>query len=98
MSEPFRVGLLGHGTVGSAFDRLLGERAAAIAAATGRRPDLCGILTRSRGSFDEVLEGADAIGELIRGILTPPRLNLCGPPAARSASKPTTPVAYPRSI
>src|SRR3954447_3869059 len=68
MAESFRVGLLGHGTVGLAFDRLLEERAAAIAAATGRRPELCGVLTRSRGDFDEILGGADAIVELIGGI------------------------------
>ena len=47
---------------------LLGERAGATTAATGRRPELCGVLTRSRGSFDEILEGADAIVELIGGI------------------------------
>jgi len=68
MSEPFRVGLLGHGTVGSAFDRLLGERADAIATATGRRPELCGVLTRSQGAFDEILSEADAIVELMGGI------------------------------
>ena len=39
-AAPFRVGLLGHGTVGSAFDSLLAERADAIAAATGRRPEI----------------------------------------------------------
>jgi homoserine dehydrogenase len=68
MSEPFRVGLLGHGTVGSAFDELLGSRADAIAAATGRRPELCGVLTRSKGSFEEILASADAIVELIGGL------------------------------
>ena len=68
MSESFEVGLLGHGTVGSAFDRLLAERADAIAATSGRRPQLGGVLTRSRGSFDEILESADAIVELIGGI------------------------------
>jgi homoserine dehydrogenase len=68
MSEPFRVGLLGHGTVGSAFAALLDERAEAIATATGRRPEIAGILTRSRGSFDEILAGADAVVELIGGI------------------------------
>ena len=67
-AAPFRVGLLGHGTVGSAFDSLLAERAGAIAAATGRRPELAGVLTRSRGSFDEILESADAVVELIGGI------------------------------
>jgi homoserine dehydrogenase len=68
VAEPFRVGLLGHGTVGSAFDELLGRRADAIAAATGRRPELCGVLTRSRGSFQEILDGADAVVELIGGL------------------------------
>jgi homoserine dehydrogenase len=68
MSEPFRVGLLGHGTVGSAFAALLAERADAIAAATGRRPEVSGILTRSQGSFDEILSGSDAVVELIGGL------------------------------
>jgi homoserine dehydrogenase len=68
VAEPFRVGLLGHGTVGSAFDELLNQQADAIAAATGRRPELCGVLTRSKGSFEEILAGADAIVELIGGI------------------------------
>ncbi|MEA2132880.1 MAG: hypothetical protein QOC68_789, partial [Solirubrobacteraceae bacterium] len=35
MPGTFRVGLLGHGTVGSAFEALLGERADAIEAITG---------------------------------------------------------------
>ena len=67
-AAPFRVGLLGHGTVGSAFDSLLAERAGAIALATGRRPEVAGVLTRSRGSFDEILASADAVVELIGGI------------------------------
>jgi homoserine dehydrogenase len=67
-AAPFRVGLLGHGTVGSAFASLLAERAAAIEAATGRRPEVSGVLTRSRGSFDEILASSDAIVELMGGI------------------------------
>jgi homoserine dehydrogenase len=67
-ADVFRVGLLGHGTVGAAFERLLLERADAIAAATGSRPEICGVLTRSRGSFDEILANADAIVELIGGV------------------------------
>ena len=67
-AAPFRVGLLGHGTVGSAFAALLGERADAIESAAGRRPELSGILTRSRGTFDEILASSDAIVELIGGI------------------------------
>jgi homoserine dehydrogenase len=64
----FRVGLLGHGTVGSAFARLLPERAAQVEHVTGRRPVVSGILTRSRGSFGEILEGSDLIVELMGGI------------------------------
>jgi homoserine dehydrogenase len=67
-AAPFRVGLLGHGTVGSAFEQLLAQRADAIAAATGRRPEVTGVLTRSRGSFEEILASADAIVELIGGL------------------------------
>jgi homoserine dehydrogenase len=64
----FSVGLLGHGTVGSAFTELLEERAENIARTVGRRPELVGTLTRSQGSFDEILERADLVVELIGGI------------------------------
>jgi homoserine dehydrogenase len=66
--ETFRVGLLGHGTVGSAFARLLADRADAIVPVTGLRPELSGVLTRSEGSFEEILEGSDLIVELMGGI------------------------------
>ena len=52
-SRPFRVGLLGHGTVGSAFARLLEARATQIELTTGLRPELSGVLTRSRGTFED---------------------------------------------
>ncbi len=68
MGETFRVGLLGHGTVGSAFAQLLAERADAVAATTGLRPELSGVLTRSRGDFEQLLDGSDLIVELIGGI------------------------------
>ena len=68
MAETFKVGLLGHGTVGGAFETLLAERADAVAATVGLRPELAGVLTRSRGDFDEILEGSDLIVELIGGI------------------------------
>ncbi len=64
---PVRIGLLGHGTVGGAFDELLTERAGAVEAQTGRRVEIGGILTRERGDFDEILEGSDLIVELIGG-------------------------------
>jgi homoserine dehydrogenase len=68
MPGTFRVGLLGHGTVGSAFEALIAERADAIAAVTGLRPEVTGVLTRSRGDFPEILQNADLIVELIGGI------------------------------
>jgi len=64
----FRVGLLGHGTVGAAFAALVPEHAARVELITGLRPALSGVLTRSRGSFDEILEHSDLIVELIGGI------------------------------
>ena len=64
----FRIGLLGHGTVGRAFAELLPRQADRIELVTGLRPELAGIVTRSRGSFQELLEGSDLIVELIGGI------------------------------
>ena len=64
----FRVGVLGHGTVGSAFASLLPAHADRIERMTGLRPELSGVMTRSRGSFDDILEGSDLIVELIGGI------------------------------
>jgi homoserine dehydrogenase len=64
----FRVGLLGHGTVGGALHELIEQRADAIAATTGMRPEVSGVLTRSRGSFDEIVAGSDLIAELIGGL------------------------------
>jgi homoserine dehydrogenase len=68
MAETFRIGLLGHGTVGAAFEALLAERADSFVPITGMRPEVTGVLTRSRGSFDEVLESSDLVVELIGGI------------------------------
>src|SRR5680860_264035 len=67
MAEPVRIGLLGRGTVGGAFAALLGERAGAIEAVTGRRPELAGPLTRSEGDFGEILARSDLVVELIGG-------------------------------
>ncbi len=66
--QRFRVGLLGHGTVGAAFAALLPQRADAVAAVTGLRPEIGGVLTRSRGDFDSLLADSDLIVELIGGI------------------------------
>jgi len=64
----FRVGVLGHGTVGSAFAALLPEQAQRIERITGLRPELSGILTRREGSFEQILERSDLIVELIGGL------------------------------
>jgi homoserine dehydrogenase len=67
VTEPVRIGLLGRGTVGDAFHRLLGERADAIEAAAGRRPEVAGVLRRSEGDFDAVLEASEIVVELMGG-------------------------------
>ena len=67
MSEPARIGLLGRGTVGGAFESLLGERAEMIAAVTGRAVELAGVLTRSQGDFEDILERSEIVVELIGG-------------------------------
>ena len=61
----FRIGLLGHGTVGSAFEQLLAERAGEVERLTGRAPEIVGVLTRSRGEFDDILDRSELIVELI---------------------------------
>ncbi|HSK51035.1 MAG TPA: homoserine dehydrogenase [Solirubrobacterales bacterium] len=66
-SKPVRIGLLGRGTVGGAFAAMLEQRSAAVEAASGRRPQLAGVLTRSEGDFAEILAGSDLIVELIGG-------------------------------
>ena len=65
--RPFRVGLLGAGTVGAAFAELVEARADAIGSEMGLRPEISGVLTRSRGDFDDILERSDLIVELIGG-------------------------------
>jgi len=68
MSSAFRVGLLGHGTVGSAFEELLAARAPYVEALTGLRPEVTGVLTRSRGDFEEILAGSDLVVEVMGGL------------------------------
>jgi homoserine dehydrogenase len=68
MTQPFRIGLLGHGTVGAAFAELVETRAGQVEAVTGLRPELTGVLTRSRGDFGEILAGSDLIVEVIGGL------------------------------
>ena len=66
-SKPVRIGLLGRGTVGAAFADLLAQRAAAVEAATGRRPEVAGVLTRSEGDFSAILADSDLVVELMGG-------------------------------
>ncbi|HEX5376897.1 MAG TPA: homoserine dehydrogenase [Solirubrobacterales bacterium] len=66
-SKVVRIGLLGRGTVGGAFAGLLAARASAVEAATGRRPEISGVLTRESGDFEAILEGSDVIVELMGG-------------------------------
>ncbi len=69
MPETYRVGLLGHGTVGAAFEQLLARaRRRDRAHHRATSPRSRGVLTRSRGDFDEILANSDLIVELIGGI------------------------------
>ncbi|HET9093487.1 MAG TPA: homoserine dehydrogenase [Solirubrobacteraceae bacterium] len=67
-APPFRIGVLGRGTVGGAFAELVAEHADRIERITGRRPEVCGVLSRSSGDFAQILRDAELIVELIGGI------------------------------
>ena len=67
-ADPFRIGLLGRGTVGSAFATLLAERADHVANVTGLRPEISGTLRRSEGDFDDILDNSDLVVELMGGL------------------------------
>jgi homoserine dehydrogenase len=64
----FRIGVLGRGTVGSAFAELVGQHADRIQRITGQRPEVSGVLSRSSGDFNEILGNSELIVELIGGI------------------------------
>ena len=66
-SKPVQIGLLGRGNVGAAFAELLAERGAAVEAVAGRRAEIAGVLTRSEGDFDAILERSDLVVELMGG-------------------------------
>jgi homoserine dehydrogenase len=61
------IGLLGRGTVGGAFHALVAERASAIAAVAGRRPEIVGVLRRNEGDFDRILSDSEIVVELMGG-------------------------------
>ncbi len=62
------VGILGKGTVGGAFKRLLNSRADMVEEVAGSRPKVSGVLSRSKGDFDRILARSDVIVELMGGI------------------------------
>lgn len=64
----FRIGLLGHGTVGSSVADLVAARGDRIAEITGFKPVISGVLTRSRGDVDDVIAGADLVVEVMGGL------------------------------
>jgi homoserine dehydrogenase len=66
--DPFRIGLLGRGTVGSAFADLVAQRADHVANVTGLRPEISGVLRRTEGDFDEIVANSDLIVELMGGL------------------------------
>ncbi len=63
-----RVGLLGRGTVGSAFIDELDATANSIAQSLGKKPVISGILRRSEGDFDQILQDSDVVVELMGGL------------------------------
>jgi homoserine dehydrogenase len=67
VSDPVNVGILGKGTVGGAFRRLLNERADMVEEVSGRRPRVSGVLSRKQGDFDRILARSEIIVELIGG-------------------------------
>jgi len=67
VSDVVNVGILGKGTVGGAFRRLLNERAEMVEEVSGRRPRVSGVLGRKRGDFDRILARSELVVELIGG-------------------------------
>jgi homoserine dehydrogenase len=68
MSDQVYVGILGKGTVGGAFRKLLEDRADMVEEVSGRRPKVTGVLSSKKGSFDDILAASDIVVELIGGI------------------------------
>jgi len=53
--------------VGGAFADLVEQRADAVEEATGRRPEIGGVLTRSDGQAEQIIESSDLVVELMGG-------------------------------
>jgi homoserine dehydrogenase len=67
-TKDVKIGILGKGTVGSALIGLIEERAGVIAAETGYRPVVSGVLTRSQGDGDQIVDEADVLVEVMGGL------------------------------
>jgi homoserine dehydrogenase len=67
VTDTVNVGILGKGTVGGAFRRLLNDRADMVEEVSGRRPRVSGVVSRKKGSFDRLLARSEIIVELIGG-------------------------------
>jgi homoserine dehydrogenase len=67
MSNVVNVGILGKGTVGGAFKKLLEDRADMVEEVSGQRPKVTGVLSSKKGNFDEILAASDIVVELIGG-------------------------------
>jgi homoserine dehydrogenase len=68
VSDRVHVGILGKGTVGAAFKKLLEERAEMVEEVSGRRPKVAGVLSTKKGDFDRILAASEIIVELIGGV------------------------------
>lgn len=66
-TKTVRIGLLGRGTVGSAFVEELQDLRDTIARQQGINLELSGVLRRSEGDFEEILQNSDVIVELMGG-------------------------------
>jgi homoserine dehydrogenase len=67
VADNVNVGILGKGTVGGAFRRLLNERADMVEEVSGRRPRVSGVLSRRQGDFDRILGRSEIVVELMGG-------------------------------
>lgn len=63
-----KIGVLGRGTVGAALIGLIEERAGIIEAETGTRPVISGVLTRSQGDGEQIVDEADVVVEVMGGL------------------------------
>jgi homoserine dehydrogenase len=68
MADSVKVGILGKGTVGGAFRKLLEERAEMVEEVSGRRPEIAGVLSSKEGDFEQIVAESEIVVELIGGV------------------------------